>query len=322
MSGAESSLELPAMRELHVANPHLGNRAALDAAWERDGYWFFRDVLDKAAVERFRQVYATALGDLGFVDPTDAELRYNGASLASFPPRLYALAELRHWSRFLAEQPIHAFFAQAIGDEPFWVPQVEYRATPPAQDRNRTRFDFIHQDSFYNRGVPFRICWIPLTVIDAQVGGLALAEGLHHGECLHRGDGAKMEGIDPARIPADRWRRATYRPGDVLLMHTNTPHSGLSNHSNRFRVSIDIRLMGRSGQIPLIGPVTTISLSQITVRVDGREKTVAITDETYVRDAQGQTIFGRTILDLYPPGQEAIVYEKNGAATIVRMPQY
>jgi hypothetical protein len=105
-------------------------------------------------------------------------------------------------------------------------------------------------------------------------------------------------------------------------MHTNTPHSGLSNHSNRFRVSIDIRLMGRSGQIPLIGPITAISLSQITVRLDSGERTVAITDKTYVRDAQGQTIFGQTILDLYPPGQEAIVYEKNGAATIVRMPQY
>jgi hypothetical protein len=322
MSGAESSPELPQMSELHVANAYLGDRAALNAAWERDGYWFFRDVLDQAAVARFRQVYANALGDLGFVDPTDSDLRYNGSNLESFPPRLYALAKVRPWSKFLAEPPIHAFFAQAIGDEPFWVPQVEYRATPPARQRNRTRFDFIHQDSFFNRGVPFRICWIPLTVIDADVGGLALAEGIHRGPCLHSGTGEKMEGIDPALIPADRWRRTTYRPGDVLLMDTNTPHSGLSNHSNRFRVSIDIRLMGRSGQVPLIGPVTTISLSQITVQVGSVAKTVALTDKTYIRDAQGQTIFGQTILDLYPPGQEAIVYEKDGAATIVRMPQY
>src|SRR5581483_3085536 len=36
----------PPMRERSVSNHLLGNRAALDAAWDRDGYWFFRDVLD------------------------------------------------------------------------------------------------------------------------------------------------------------------------------------------------------------------------------------------------------------------------------------
>jgi hypothetical protein len=45
------------MEELQVCNALLGNRAALDAAWQRDGYWFFRDVLDQGAVARLRAVF-------------------------------------------------------------------------------------------------------------------------------------------------------------------------------------------------------------------------------------------------------------------------
>src|SRR5581483_6086573 len=76
----------PPMRELSVSNHLLGNRAALDAAWDRDGYWFFRDVLDKNAIARVRAIYLRVLDRLGVIDPsrTDAAV-YNGASLENFP---------------------------------------------------------------------------------------------------------------------------------------------------------------------------------------------------------------------------------------------
>lgn len=47
--------DLPTMQELKTRNHLLDDKAALNAAWEQDGYWFFRDVLDKQAVARLRQ---------------------------------------------------------------------------------------------------------------------------------------------------------------------------------------------------------------------------------------------------------------------------
>ena len=38
------------MPELKTHNALLGDRAALEEAWEKDGYWFFRDVLDKTGL--------------------------------------------------------------------------------------------------------------------------------------------------------------------------------------------------------------------------------------------------------------------------------
>ena len=61
------------MQELHVSNDLLSNRAALDEAWKRDGYWFFRDMLAREAVARLRAVYMEEL----------AKLKVAGANSAS-----------------------------------------------------------------------------------------------------------------------------------------------------------------------------------------------------------------------------------------------
>ena len=46
----------PKTHEPKVHNHLLGDHAALDEAMDRDGYWFFRDVLDRDAVARLRGV--------------------------------------------------------------------------------------------------------------------------------------------------------------------------------------------------------------------------------------------------------------------------
>ena len=75
--------------------------------------------------------------------------------------------------------------------------------------------------------LPFLICWIPLDVIDPEVGGLAVVEGVHQKPTLHRKEGMKIHPIRQADVPPDAWRGTTYRPGDVLLMSLGTPHSGI-----------------------------------------------------------------------------------------------
>ena len=319
------SAATPPMGELKTHNHLLGDRPALDAAWERDGYWFFRGVLDAGAVGRLCQVYIDELERQGVIDPvgdapTDKSVRYNGASLAAYPVRMEPIAAQAPWRLFVAEPPIHAFFTRLFGEEPFWVPVVEYRATPPAQDPGRSRFDGIHQDGPYSPGIPFRICWIPLAEIDEDVGGLALVEGMTEQINRHPLAAGSNTAIPVESLPADSWRRTTYQVGDVLLMNLWTPHSGLSNRSDRFRLSMDHRVMGRSEGCPLVGQLMVIDAATVTLVADGREVTLRLDADTYVRNDFGRKLSGAAIAEFYRPGREVIVAFEGDRATVVRPP--
>lgn len=308
------------LAELHCSNELLGDRAALDAAWVRDGYWFFRDVLDKAAVARLRGVYMNELAKLGVADHNDPEARYNGKSLKNFPLRMEPLVELRAWQPFVVEPGVHNFFKRLLGDEPFWMPTPEYRATPPAQDRSCDRFDYLHQDGFYNQGIPFRICWFALAEIDAEVGGVVLAEGMHHQtDYLHDMSKPPLFPIPDEAIPAHAWRRATYRPGDVLMMDIRTPHTGIANYSDRFRLSLDIRVMGRSGNVPLVGTITAVTTQSVSIQShDGRSGTFLLDENTFCRGLDGVRVSLGSIPERLHPGDQMIVSAEQGRAILIR----
>ena len=318
---------LPQMQELKTHNHLLGNLAALDEAWESDGYWFFRDVLDKDAVGRLRRSWIDVLENEGVIDPvgdapTDKSVRYNGSTLEKFPFRMDPLARQKPWPAFVAEKPIHDFFTRLFQDEPFWVPVVEYRATPPQQDRSKSRIDGIHQDGPYSPGIPFRICWIPLAEIDADIGGLILAEGMAADKVnYHPRDGkGSNAGISLDTIPADRWRRTTYQAGDVLLMNLWTPHTGLANRSDRFRLSMDHRVMARGDKCPIVGTVEQIAVDGIVVRDPAGSHELSIDPDTYVRNTVGQKLVGTEITDFYSPGSDVIIAYDGNRASVVRPP--
>jgi hypothetical protein len=323
---APSADKFPEVGELKTHNHLLGDLEALDAAWARDGYWFFRDVLDKDAVARLRKSWVDVLEREGVSDPvgdasTDKSIRYNGASLESFPFRMEPLVALKPWRAFVEEKPIHDFFTRLFDDEPFWVPVVEYRATPPQQDRNRPRIDGIHQDGPYSPGIPFRICWIPLAEIDAETGGLMLAEGMTEKINRHPRDaGGTNTAIRLEDIPADRWRRTTYQAGDVLLMNLWTPHTGLANRSDRFRLSMDHRVMARRDKCPIVGHVEEISEQHVVVRDAGGRHVLSIDPDTYVRNNQGKKLSGPGIAEWYRPGSEVIIAHDGDRASVVRPP--
>lgn len=321
-----ANLSAPETRELKVSNHLIGDLAALDEAWERDGYWFFRDVLDKEAVGRLRAVFVEELEHQGVIDPvgdasTERSVVYNGASLADFPFRMEPVAARQPWRPFVAEKPIHDFFTKLLGDEPFWVPFVEYRATPPTQDPERGRREGIHQDGPYTPGMPFRICWIPLAEIDEDVGGVMLAEGLADPVDRHPvEDDGSVSMIPPEDLPADCWRRTTYRAGDVLLMNLWTPHCGLSNISNRFRLSLDHRVMAKRDKCPVVGEVVSVAPDRIEVRDSSGITSLRIRPDTYVRNHLGRKLSGQAIVDYFSPGSPAIVAHDGGVATVVRPP--
>lgn len=301
---------LPAMRELNVSNHLLGDQKALAAAWERDGYWFFRDVLDKDVIAGIRKVYLDYLNELGVTDPEDPGL-YNGADLTNLPvnSNVNKLNE-RKVHTLLHEAPtINAFFRQLFGCEPFWVPFTVHRTNPPVTDPAKPRLDFIHEDGIYNDGLDFMICWVPLDDIPEEVGGIAVVEGVHNGRCLHSREGRAINPIRLEDVPDGSWRRSDYRPGDVLLMSLRTPHSGISNVSaDRFRLSMDTRIMPARGRLPIIGRVVEVSSQSVTVAVDGGgERSLRFDDDSFVRGKQGNQLRFGEIPESYRTGEELIV---------------
>ena len=258
------------MTPLKSHNHLLDDHQALAQAWERDGYWFFKDVLDKEAVARLRAVYIEELERQGVIDPvgsadTSRSVRYNGASLERYPFRMEPLAAKAPWREFVAQPPIQAFFTRLFGCAPFWVPIAEYRAIPPIANKGRERFDALHQDGPYSPGIPFRICWIPLAEIDQDIGGMAICEGLTEQINRHPLVAGSNVAIPAQDLPAERWRHTTCQAGDLLLMNLWTPHSGLSNLSERFRLSLDLRVMESSARCPIVGHVQSITAQQVVV---------------------------------------------------------
>ena len=311
----------PMMGELKTANHLLGDQKALAAAWEQDGYWFFRDVLDKGVIAEIRNVYINYLTEMGLTDPQDPAHKYNGTDYSKLPVNSNE-TKLNHIraDKLLHEAPaINAFFTELFGCAPFWLPFTVHRTNPPIVNRDRPRFDFIHEDGIYNVGLPFLICWVPLDIIDADIGGLALVEGVQNGPCLHRKEGMTIYPIREEDVPSGAWRTTIYRPGDVLLMGRHTPHSGLSNiSSDRFRLSMDARIMPSSGNVPYVGHVTAVSAEGVTVRDAKGDHALTFDAQSFVRGLRGDQMPLADIPSRYPVGVEVIAAHAGDVVTNMR----
>jgi hypothetical protein len=84
MNSVADAITTPPMREFNVSNDLLFDQAALSAAWDRDGYWFFKDVLDHRAIGRLRNTYMDTLKAAGVIDEHETEPVYNGVDLADY----------------------------------------------------------------------------------------------------------------------------------------------------------------------------------------------------------------------------------------------
>lgn len=316
---------VPATKEPKTHNHLIGDPAALWQAMDRDGYWFFRDVFDKGAVARLRRIYLDELERLGVIDPvgdapTEESVAPNGRPNDVDLANPMAIPRSGVWQSFVEEKPIHDFLVRLLGEEPFWKPITVYRATMPDKSTRSNRITGYHQDGPTTPGLDFLTMWTPLTVIDWEVGGITFAEGLtDHVNLAEVDEEGSSSMILPENLPEGCMRHTTYRPGDVLFMNCWTPHSGLTNISDRFRLSLDHRLVRPGAKRPYVGAVVSIAPDRIEVRDDsGVTATVAINNSTYVRATGTERIFGQAIVDEFPPGTRAIVVHDNGGATLVR----
>lgn len=321
-----------ALPKLRVSNAIIDDADALRGAIERDGYWFFENVLDHEAVERLRQAYVDELTEIGIVDAGDEDFRYNGRPLDQLPKNpvtgtIKGMFERAPWKEFVREPAVEALFRKILKADPAWMPILGYRVAKPLSDPASERFEFVHQDGFFNPGIPFLNCWIPLVEMDEEIGGLAVAEGYHRHPDLHSRGEPPQYHIPVGAIPASAWRRADYKPGDLLILHLDVPHSGITNVSNdRFRMSLDLRMLPADGPLPVIGKIAAASPDRISVADEaGRLYQLSIDDATYCRgqsSTNGERIAASEIPKNYPAGTSVIVAHRDGKATVVRPAAY
>jgi Phytanoyl-CoA dioxygenase (PhyH) len=316
------AIELPRMQELVCSNAYLGDPQAMARILDEQGYLFFQEVMPKRPVAELKRAFIDLLIDWGYVDKGAEEPVWNGRDLSGFPAKLEPLHEARAWEPFIAAPQVNALFEGILGEKPFWVPVVEYRATPPSKTQAADPFKGRHQDGFYNEGMVFRTCWIPLMEIDEWRGGLALAPGAANGRYLHDKSKPPQFEIPADAIPAEGWWRAHYRPGDLVMFNTMIPHSGLPNYTDQFRLSMDIRVMPESGAIPLVGELAGMTPTTLTIRdQSGQCATVIVDEETYIRGNTGKRIPNSEMLERLSIGQRIMATVQNNKAILVRPPR-
>ncbi|MGE0233293.1 MAG: phytanoyl-CoA dioxygenase family protein [Flavobacteriaceae bacterium] len=318
---AVTAEDLRNMKPLRDANATVGDAAQTLEMMEEDGYVFFRNVLDQGAVGRLRQRFLDVLVDWGYVDADSIEPIWNGKDLTAFPVKIEPLHDDRVWEEFVADPAIDAFFTKLLGAPPFWLEITEYRITPPGETLPADPFIGRHQDAFYNMGMECFTCWIPLMEIDESIGGLAVLPGLHKGDFFHNRNDPPQYRIPPGALP-NNWHRSLYRPGDMVMFHKMLPHSGLPNTSDRFRMSMDIRVAPMTGELPIIGEILRFTNSEIVVREStGKETRLVIDADTYSRWTGGKRISTAELREFLPVGSRVLASSRDGRAISLRPPR-
>ena len=310
------------MRKLVESNHALGNRDALERIWEEQGYWFFRDVLDKDALNSLKGAYMGELKALELVGADATEPMWNGRPIENFPVTFHSLHQRKLWQAFVRDPKINGFFEDVLFDAVKWIPIDYYRVIPPKKGPAAEKNLGVHQDGASNPGLEFVTCWMPLADVDEKVGGLVIAAGQEKRGYLSYEDGNAAFADGP--IPDESWSTAHYRPGDVVIFTPTMPHYGAGNISDRFRLSLDIRAVRASSKFPVVGILKSSSPEEVVIRrEDGVDVTLRLDDSTFIRkpDPNGPNailITRNEVVDGLPAGTPVMATEKDGLALVLR----
>lgn len=274
------------MQPMTVSNDLLGQPDALAARAAQEGYLFFKNVLDQAALLRVKNGMMGVLSRVGFIEPRTPEPVYagGGSDIGRSSPKWLEdeYNALRLWEQFVDTPAVQRFFVDVYGEPAVVLPMSEYRSQPPGEIQLNW-----HQDGFRNPGLDLWIAWIPLVSIPEDLGGLAVAEGMNRQGYLHVHYPPPQYRIPDDAIPHQVRRRGDYALGDVVLFTETTPHTGLSNRTERgVRMSFELRLQRQSSPRPVIGTVAAVASGKIVIKSAGAQDevvTLTVDDTTMIR---------------------------------------
>lgn len=241
-----SALDARPTAPLLVSNGLDTDPEALRARLARDGYLYFKGILDRDAVLSVRRAIFRGLHELGWVAAPDRAEPSDGFSTHIPRSDFWPGAEL-----MLRLPALHELaFDPKLGGVLAALYQCEYFAHPRRMPRVKFPISssewsetFAHQDFPYVQGsLDTLTVWMPLGDCSLSEGSLEVLAGSH------------LDGLQPIiygpKYPCSattvdnddpRWRGGDYEAGDVLLFTCLTVHRARPNRSNLVRISVDCR---------------------------------------------------------------------------------
>jgi ectoine hydroxylase-related dioxygenase (phytanoyl-CoA dioxygenase family) len=238
-----------AFADMTASNDLLGDREALQARFEDEGYLYFKELIDRDRVLALRREIVEILADRGWIKG-GAEL--DVAEAIGMPVREgdeeYFLAydevqKLESFHSFAHDETLTGALKQALGDTAFPHPLKVARLVFPSEPEVSTP---PHQDFLNNQGSPkLTAAWIPLGDCPMKQGTLAILRGSHKFGVLplefSLGPGNRQAVVPNELRDNLTWVTNDFSAGDVLLFGALTVHSALHNATGRMRLSVDFR---------------------------------------------------------------------------------
>ena len=242
-------MALPApYQQMAFADDLLDRPDELWDAYERDGYLFFRGVLERAEVDRVAGALLAAMRAEALVEPpADGRrpARWSGRQLDAIDDRSFY--EVPYYPELIDTETTQRFLRRVFGEPVFTFRSLTVRYALPADDRH---ISLPHQDHFFIRHTAaFRTLWVPLLPIEPAGGALAVAAGSHRAGLRRHEEtdvlsyvlkGRRQRGLSLDDVPQP-WHTTAYRPGDALVFHSHALHWALPNQSESVRLSVDVR---------------------------------------------------------------------------------
>ncbi len=297
----------------------IGDGQAMRERWSRDGVLFFRRVMDPDLIGWARKNYRDALAGEGLIDLAEDVPLWTGQAPKTRRP--CDILGTGVWHEVVKQPRLNAIMRDIFDADPVWIPIVAHRSGLPSGPlvEGQDLFDGRHQDGYYNEGIQFAICWMPIRDVDMNSGSFAVAPGTHHRGVLH--SPAHADKIPAGEIAEDAWRSADFRVGDVLIFHYLTAHATLPNPSNEIRMSLDVRAVPSWAPQPVVGTVDHVDGCDVTVLTEtGAKVVVHVTDDTFIRDMNPKPRIPTSDLHriAFPGAHVMAMAGEDGRATVLR----
>ncbi|MBL8671554.1 MAG: phytanoyl-CoA dioxygenase family protein [Alphaproteobacteria bacterium] len=231
----------------------IADPSALRQRLAQDGYVFLRGALPETDVAAARAAVLAHLASVGEVAEPVAEARFSGTSR-----RKEAAPDLGAFWRAISEHPA----VRRVSHGPALRAVAEAALDCPALGQDfiflragvRGRATNLHYDyPFFAQTTERTLtCWVPLGDVAVEDGPLVVVEGsnrfadLIQGAKDYQGVHGPKTSLDIsmqafARTRSARLLTENYKAGDLVVLGMLTLHGALDNHSDRIRLSFDVR---------------------------------------------------------------------------------
>lgn len=236
-----------------VSNEFLDQPEKLRDQAHKDGYLFFKQLIDTDSIQKLRQDFLEICHRHGWAQGGETlmdGIRIGGPFMEGddgYWPVLDEFQSLESFHAFAHHPSIINMCDKLFGEKTLVHPRNIGRIMFPENTKFTTP---AHQDFIHIRGTEETYtAWIPLGDCPKYLGGLSVLTGSHRAGIypVKPAFGAGGLGIDTDPLEADDiyWVSGDYEIGDALFFHSHAVHKALPNQTpDKIRLSVDYRYQG------------------------------------------------------------------------------